>query len=102
MKWTDFLEQVTRVDVGINTRDDPTVVIARSDPSVGPRASTALSYINVGFDWDHGKVLLVPSAPLYERTTEDEVAMLRKQLDGLARDLVQARRRIRELGGSYG
>lgn len=41
------------------------VEIQLADPSVGPLAGTVVSAVNTGFDWDQGRVLLLPEKDLY-------------------------------------
>lgn len=43
---------------------EDTVVIALRESSVGPKAAEEVKYCDVGFDWDNGRVFLVPKEPL--------------------------------------
>ena len=79
MKIRELIEALERVEER-NSNDN--VVIERSDPSIGAAASSDIKSLNVGFDWDRGKVFLVPEKQLYRSSDQETIQKLRKALDG--------------------
>ena len=63
------LMEMTRV----NKRSwDYEVVIPNSIPSMGPRATVNVKYVNPGFDWDSGKFFIVPEHAMIKKETNEE------------------------------
>lgn len=58
-------------------KDD--VVITLSNPSVGPRASTGISSIFPGFDWEQGQIRVEPDEALITKDKDRDVALPIKQ-----------------------
>lgn len=48
-------------------KDPEKVVIQLSTPSVGGTSCVGVASVCAGFDWDHGKLFIVPSEPLVKR-----------------------------------
>ena len=57
---------------------EDTVVIALRERSFGPEAAEEVKYCNVGFDWDNGRVFLVPKEPREDQTNTSLPAMRSK------------------------
>jgi len=62
MKLSDLKELVNR----LITRDDPEVVIKIKYPftTIGGTPSVPVKYISSGFDWDKGKLIIIPTEVL--------------------------------------
>ncbi len=50
-------------------KDTEHVVIQLSEPSIGGSACVAVNDICAGFDWDHGKIFIIPSEPLVKKNS---------------------------------
>jgi hypothetical protein len=60
--------------------DDDDLMIRLQMPSIGPVAMSAISGSYFGFDWEHGKVILQPERRLSEKTKEEDVYDMAKDL----------------------
>lgn len=54
-------------------RDDATVVIALSSPSMGPIAHTQVRHGHYGFDWERGMFVLTPTQDLVVKSDKEKV-----------------------------
>ena len=54
-------------------KDD--VVITLSNPSVGPRASTGISSIFPGFDWEQGQIRIEPKEKLITKDKDRDIPL---------------------------
>lgn len=79
MKIRELIEALERV---AERNPDDNAVIELSDPSIGAAASNDIKSLNVGFDWDRGKVFLVPEKELYRSSDQETIQKLRKSLGG--------------------
>ena len=50
--------------------DDKEIVIKLSQSSIGPQAFSTIKSVDIGFDWDEGKVFLIPSKNLVDKQPE--------------------------------
>lgn len=55
-----------------NLADDE-VAIELGSPSVGPHASVGVETVYAGFDWDNGKLLIVPQEPLVRKNLQRDI-----------------------------
>lgn len=53
---------------------EDTVVIALQENSIGPEAAEEVKYCCAGFDWDNGRIFLVPKEPLVHYRNERDKA----------------------------
>lgn len=60
--------------------DDDDLMISLSMPSIGPIAMSAIKGASFGFDWENGKVILQPERRLSEKTKEEDVYDMAKDL----------------------
>lgn len=56
--------------------DSLDVRVITQDKSIGARASVGIKDIYRGFDWESGKVLIIPDNNIYQETREDEIEKL--------------------------
>jgi|GEM_PF-1979442 hypothetical protein len=118
MKFYKFCEKVLLAnDLSSTKRREPDVVVSIFSPgTVGAHPSVSVKDLNVGFDWDAGRVVLTTETPLCALTSDQveditksvragqswhayqrekahkaEVMALRKQRDGLLEALKAAR-----------
>ena len=71
-----------RLERAVQREPDAEVSVVRADPSMGPRARTGIREAGLGFDWDRGQFQLYPCEPVHRHNDEDQVAALRRELDG--------------------
>lgn len=72
MKVCELASRLSRyIELG-HAKDD--VVIALRENSIGPEAAEAVNTCEAGFDWDSGRILLVPAKPLLHYGNERDKA----------------------------
>ncbi len=100
MKVKDIFEAFIPRDGAIDERDaDHEVrIVVHAPGSLGGTPSVGLSGrgIQVGFDWDHGKLLLNPEVPLTRLTPEDVAAIHESVKKGQSWHAYQAHKQARE------
>ena len=47
--------------------DDWEVAIITSDPSIGARSHVLVRSANIGFDWEHGKLMMTTNQPITKK-----------------------------------
>ncbi|HBE3267845.1 hypothetical protein [Escherichia coli] len=117
MKFSKFSELVNRIlsNNHSHRRDMDVMIVVHSPGRIGSTPSVEVQSIQVGFDWDAGKVLIFPAQPLTTLTPEQitditdsvrkgqswhayqEYKKHKEQLGKLSIELDAARRRITEL-----
>jgi hypothetical protein len=98
MKADQFMDTLTRL-FAIQNRYDPAaveVVVITTDPSIGPRASTPVKSVGLGFDWEHNRLVLETETPLMfqKKDLQDEIRKVREEY---GKKWLDQQRRIREL-----
>lgn len=100
MKVKDIFEAFIPRDGAIDERDaDHEVrIVVHAPGSLGGTPSVGLSGrgIQVGFDWDHGKLLLNPEVPLTRLTPEDVAAIHESVKKGQSWHAYQAHKKTKE------
>lgn len=100
MKVKDIFEAFIPRDGVINERDaDHEVrIVVHAPGSLGGTPSVGLSGrgVQVGFDWDHGKLLLNPEVPLTRLTPEDVAAIHESVKKGQSWHAYQAHKQAKE------
>ena len=100
MKVKDIFEAFIPRDGAIDERDaDHEVrIVVHAPGSLGGTPSVGLSGrgIQVGFDWDHGKLLLSPEVPLTRLTPEDVAAIHESVKKGQSWHAYQAHKQTKE------
>lgn len=100
MKVKDIFEAFLPREGTIDERDaDHEVrIVVHAPGSLGGTPSVALSErgIQVGFDWDHGKLLLTPEVPLTRLTPEDVAAIHESVKKGQSWHAYEAHKQMRE------
>ena len=56
-----------QLSIMLSELGDQEVVIQLSDWSIGPLPYSSIELIGLGFDWDEGKVFLIPSKNLVDK-----------------------------------
>ena len=56
-----------QLSIMLSELGDKEVVIQLSDWSIGPLPYSQIESIGIGFDWDTGKVFLIPSKELVDK-----------------------------------
>lgn len=79
------------------TGPDLDVVILTAMPSIGSRCMVHVRSLAVGFDWEHGKMILTPETSLYTRDNQTEVDRLTKEVDRLVMEKMGLERQLRAL-----
>jgi len=64
MKIKDLIKQLNELE---DQCKDWEVVIAEASPSFGPSSSVEVNQLRVGFDWNSGKVFIIPKKPLFKK-----------------------------------
>lgn len=84
------------------TAPDADVVIKIERPgSIGGTPCVAVTSLNVGFDWDNGKLILVPQHPLTMLTAEDVAAIRESVSKGQSWHAYEAHKKQKALIDSY-
>jgi hypothetical protein len=100
MKVKDIFEAFIPRDGAIDERDaDHEVrIVVHALGSIGGTPSVSLSErgVQVGFDWDHGKLLLYPEVPLTRLTSEDVAAIHESVKKGQSWHAYQAHKNTKE------
>ncbi|AXH72341.1 MAG: pmgU domain protein [Caudoviricetes sp.] len=100
MKVKDIFEAFLPRDGAISERDadNEVRVVVHAPGSLGGTPSVGLSErgIQVGFDWDNGKLLLNPEVPLTRLTPEDVAAIHESVKEGQSWHAYEAHRVARE------
>ncbi|MDT3718484.1 hypothetical protein [Pseudomonas oryzihabitans] len=100
MKVKDIFEAFIPRNGAIDERDaDHEVrIVVHAPGSIGGTPSVPLSNrgIQVGFDWDHGKLLLYPEVPLTRLTPEDVAAIHESVKKGQSWHAYQAHKKTKE------
>ncbi|MFY0496501.1 hypothetical protein ACOMFJ_24615 [Escherichia coli] len=120
MKFSKFSELVNRIlsNNHSHRRDMDVTIVVHSPGSIGSTPSVEVQSIHAGFDWDSGKVLILPSQQLTTLTPEQitditdsvrkgqswhayqEYKKHQEQLEKLSIELEAAKQRIAELDGN--
>lgn len=84
------------------TAPDAKVVIQVLRPgSMGGTPCVSVASLNVGFDWDNGKLMLVPEHPLTQLTAEDVAAIRESVSRGQSWHAYEAHKKQKALIDSY-
>ena len=117
MKFSKFSELVNRIlsNNHSHRRDMDVTIVVHSPGRIGSTPSVEVQSIQVGFDWDAGKVLIFPAQPLTTLTPEQitditdsvrkgqswhayqEYKKHKEQLEKLSIELDAAKQRVAEL-----
>lgn len=117
MKFSKFSELVNRIlsNKHSQRRDMDVTIVVHSPGRIGSTPSVEVQSIHAGFDWDAGKVLILPAQPLTTLTPEQiaditesvrkgqswhayqEYKKHKEQLEKLSIELDAAKQRISEL-----
>ncbi|CAM6822224.1 TPA: hypothetical protein N8G11_003008 [Escherichia coli] len=120
MKFSKFSELVNRIlsNNHSHRRDMDVTIVVHSPGRIGSTPSVEVQSIQVGFDWDAGKVLIFPAQPLTTLTPEQitditdsvrkgqswhayqEYKKHKEQLEKLSIELDAAKQRVAELEAS--
>ena len=67
MDVNEFNKRVSAYQSISNKNEPDSVVIEIAEPSIGPTTCVGIKTIYSGFDWDQGKIIIVPSEPLVRK-----------------------------------
>lgn len=100
MKVKNIFEAFIPRDGAIDERDaeHEVRIVVHAPGSIGGTPSVSLSErgVQVGFDWDHGKLLLYPEVPLTRLTPEDVAAIHESVKKGQSWHAYQAHKKTKE------
>lgn len=69
MDINNFKEKIDFHHLHADKKDPEQVVIQLATPSIGGHACTNVQDVCIGFDWDKGKLFVIPSEPLVKKNS---------------------------------
>jgi len=73
MKLKELRKILDSIALGdMDSHDDDEVVIELKEPSIGYMACAKINMVFCGFDWDSGRIILVPNIPLCRKQNKND------------------------------
>lgn len=77
-----FIERLLRIKQLAGNKEHIVGVVTESSYTIGGRKTVAIKDVQAGFDWEHGKILLMPQDTLTALSVEDVSAIVESKKNG--------------------
>lgn len=94
-----FIEHLLRIKQLAGNKEHIVGVVTESSYTIGGRKTVVIKDVQAGFDWEHGKVLLMPQDTLTALSAEDVNAIVESKKNGQSWHSYQQHKKYEELKG---